>query len=419
MNVNSYAQVQDEFESMFEVIDEDLKKDAPKTNFGDVFEEMDKKEVEKKQAQNDSIVNEKSKEDVEAAVETIAIKDPEPTFSFRLIQPGLERGDKYVTVEKEINVKGEFSTNDNIKEVTVNGKPAKMFENGYFEVMVAVPYMDNTMKVRFFSEEGHYYEESFQTFRPLNKDVSDNELMRSGKDYALLFATNEFSEYSSLVNPIPDAKAISKELKQEYGYEVEVVTNPSLEEFFLKLREYAGKHYGNEDQLFIFFAGHGIFDDTFKEGFVVASDSKKSDPGKSSYVSHARLHTIINNIPCDHVLLMLDVCFGGTFDQKVAHRGSEEIYEAAEKDKYIRRKLQYNTRLYITSGGKEYVPDGRPGAHSPFTRKFLEALRNQGGSDGILTYREILVYIDQTKPEPRSGEFGDNEPGSDFLFIKK
>ncbi|MBZ4171027.1 hypothetical protein JYG45_24325, partial [Escherichia fergusonii] len=72
---------------------------------------------------------------------------------------------------------------------------------------------------------------------------------------------------------------------------------------------------------------------------------------------------------------------------------------------------------YLTSGGKEYVPDGRPGQHSPFARKFLEALSTYGGADRILTYKEILGVVESVIPEPRYGEFGDNQPGSDFIFI--
>ena len=81
--------------------------------------------------------------------------------------------------------------------------------------------------------------------------------------------------------------------------------------------------------------------------------------------------------------------------------------------------MQYNTRRYLTSGGKEYVPDGRPGEHSPFARKCLEALRSDGGLDGILTFGEFYTFVEKATPEPRTGEFGDNQPGSDFLFIYK
>ena len=85
----------------------------------------------------------------------------------------------------------------------------------------------------------------------------------------------------------------------------------------------------------------------------------------------------------------------------------------------VKRKLNYLTRLYVTSGGKEYVPDGRAGHHSPFARKFLESLRTYGGSDEILTTKDIFSNLELLTPEPRFGDFGDNEPGSDFIFIYK
>ena len=35
-----------------------------------------------------------------------------------------------------------------------------------------------------------------------------------------------------------------------------------------------------------------------------------------------------------------------------------------------------------------------------------------------ITIEELLaVYLDKVKPQPRWNEFGDNEPGSSFLFI--
>ena len=81
--------------------------------------------------------------------------------------------------------------------------------------------------------------------------------------------------------------------------------------------------------------------------------------------------------------------------------------------------MKFKTRRYLTSGGKEYVPDGTPGHHSPFARKFLEALRSYGGQDHIITLAEMVLFFERLAPEPRYGEFGSNEPGSDFLFIAR
>ena len=174
--------------------------------------------------------------------------------------------------------------------------------------------------------------------------------------------------------------------------------------------------------MFIFFAGHGQFDEIFTEGYLVGSDSKLNDPGKTSYISHSTLRTVVNNIPCNHIFLTLDACFGGTFDPLVARsgsRGQDDIYGDITRSEFIERRLRFKTRKYVTSGGKQYVADGKPGGHSPFARKFLQALRDYGGQDKILTLQELQGYLLNLKMEPHAGEFGDNEPGSDFVFVAR
>ena len=241
-------------------------------------------------------------------------------------------------------------------------------------------------------------------------------------DYALLIGTDDYKEWPDLTNPVFDAKTIEEELKNNYGFKTELVLNPTKVQLLTKLREYAKKSYLPEDQLFIFIAGHGQFDDVFQEGYIVTKDSKKNDETKETYIPHTSLRTYVNNIPCNHIFIALDVCYGGTFDQAIARagsRGADDIYSDISPAEFIKRKLRFKTRRYLTSGGKQYVPDGRPGAHSPFARKLLEALRNYGGSDKILTLGEIITYVETINPEPRYGEFGDNEPGSDFVFIAR
>ncbi|TAE01269.1 MAG: caspase family protein [Bacteroidetes bacterium] len=248
-----------------------------------------------------------------------------------------------------------------------------------------------------------------------------NTLSKSDRtDYALFFATDDYDQWSDLINPVNDANTIAKELTESYGFKVEVVRNANRNLVMSKLKEYATKTYKPEDQLMIFFAGHGKFDEAFGEGYVVCKDSEKNDEGNASYLAHSVLRTIANNIPSQHTLLMMDVCFGGTFDPIIAksdNRGNEDA--ETTQTEFVKRKMRFKTRKYLTSGGKEYVPDGRPNQHSPFARKFLEALRNYGGTDKILTLGEILQSLERIQPEPRFGEFGNNEPGSDFIFIAR
>ena len=240
-------------------------------------------------------------------------------------------------------------------------------------------------------------------------------------DYALIFATDQYDHWSDLVNPVFDSKTIADELKSMYNYKVEMVENATQETVLKKLREYAEKKYKPLDQVFIFFAGHGTYDQTFGEGFVVTRESQVNDVGKTTYLSHNRLRSIVNNIPCDHIFLAMDVCFGGTFDAVLASSrgGEEEVYREQSKSEFITRKLTYKTRRYLTSGGKTYVSDGIPGKHSPFAKNFIEALRSRGGRDGILTLPELYTFVERLKVQPRFGEFGDNAPGSDFIFVLK
>jgi hypothetical protein len=243
----------------------------------------------------------------------------------------------------------------------------------------------------------------------------------AGTTYALMFATNVYDYYSDLVNPVLDAQTIGAELSESYGVVSEVVVNPTLNEIASTLRDFATRSYQPEDNLMVFFAGHGIYDEVFKEGYVISRDSRMDDVGKTSYLSHSNLRTMVNNIACPHIFLVMDVCFGGTFDPHLAalHRGSAVQYADITTREFVQRKLKYKTRLYLTSGGKEYVPDGRPGFHSPFARRFIESLRYYGGDDGVLTASEILQFVEKVNPQPRFGEFGDNEPGSDFILVVK
>ncbi len=240
------------------------------------------------------------------------------------------------------------------------------------------------------------------------------------KDYALLFATDSYDYWSDLVNPVYDANTIARELREKYGFEVEVVENANQEDVLAKIKDYSRRNYKPQDQLFVFFAGHGQFDEGFGEGYVVAKNSLESDKAKVTYISHSNLRSYINNISCNHILLAMDVCFGGTLDPVIARARAIEDKDEMSNNEFLARKLAKKTRRYITSGGKEYVSDGVVGKHSPFATRMLEALKTRGSDDGILTLNEIIPFLEKIKQhEPRTGSFGDDEKGSDFVFVAK
>ena len=277
----------------------------------------------------------------------------------------------------------------------------------------------NTIRVVAVNTDGTTTEES----RAINKqvDVVAQLAISSRNDYALVFGTDEYDEWNNLSNPVFDATTVAEELEEMYGFEVDLVLNPTKAIIEQKIYSLYERSYMENDQVLIFYAGHGQFNELTKQGYLVPKDGKLSDPVGSSYYSYSNLRDLVDGIPSEHVMLMLDACFGGTFDQDIARAGSrgQDQTDMASNAEFIKRKLRFKSRVYLTSGGKEYVKDGRPGSHSPFARQLLAALRSYGGSNGILTKSELKGYMEVLAQMPRMGDFGTYEPGSDFLFITK
>jgi len=328
----------------------------------------------------------------------------------------------------EVTIKVGINSTITLKNVTVliNGQtqPSRGFGvtspdaskfTKFVEQKVTLSPGPNEIKVIAVNDSGETTTESRMVNMTPSVTIANSE---TRTDYALIIATNDYKEWTDLTNPVNDAKAIATELGENYGFKVETLFNPTKSEIVTKIREYAKKNYGTDDQLFIFIAGHGQFDDIGKDGYIVARDSKLNDDTYDTYVPFSVLRTTIDNNPAKHVFITMDVCFGGTFDQAIAKRGDDrdQMYTDIPQAGYISKKLKFRTRMYMTSGGKQYVPDGRPGKHSPFASKFLEALRGYGGTYRVLTASKIWLSVETAKPEPKFGTFGDNEPGSEFVF---
>ncbi|MDL5051558.1 caspase family protein [Oscillatoria amoena NRMC-F 0135] len=282
--------------------------------------------------------------------------------------------------------------------------------------------LDGVNEVEIIAENQHGVKASSSRFVHVGETLTADAGKLQRTDYALIIVTDKYENWPKLTNPVFDGRTIGRELESAFGFKVDIVENPSQDQIWAKLREYAEKKYMPLDQLFIFIAGHGHFDDTFKEGYLVVKESMVNDAGNATYISHNRLRNNINNIPCEHILLTMDVCFGGTFDDAIASsRGAFDAgsYKEISQSEFITRKLAYKTRKYLTSGGKEYVSDGTPGHHSPFAARMIAALKGRGGNDGILSLNELLTYVEKLNPEPKFGKFGNDAPGSEFVFVVK
>jgi Caspase domain len=261
------------------------------------------------------------------------------------------------------------------------------------------------------------------TLAPLPSPPAGGEFKRKGTDYALFIATDEYaySNWKRLGNPTRDAIAVAKTLEDNYGFKTEIVKNPILSDVVVVLEKYLGRQYEDGDQLFIFIAGHGHYIQNTRQGYLVFKDSLPVEKDRigSTYLSYPILRNLIDNIPCKHILLVIDACYSGTFDEAIAKRGPLRGSADPPLPRFIEAKMQYTTRRYITSAANQPVYDGDKDKNSPFTSRLLEAFRNFGGQSGYLTIASIEVNLQTLTPTPLSDKWGQDEPGSEFFFFAK
>ena len=231
------------------------------------------------------------------------------------------------------------------------------------------------------------------------------------KDYAILFAVDDYSNVErcgNLFKPIEDAEKFAKILAEEYGFDTLVVRNPTKRSINSTIKTYQKKEYGPVDQLLIFYAGHGYFDD-FGLGYIVPSDGDIDDDDK--LVDYASLAAKINGISCSHILFICDACHSGSF---------LTLQRAPRPDIQMQNEVMKNkSRLFLGSClAKDETPD-----KSALMDKICKKLRDQDRNMPIDFYSLIgLTYTTGNTTEEKQkafGEFGDHEIGGDFFFNKK
>jgi caspase domain-containing protein len=246
---------------------------------------------------------------------------------------------------------------------------------------------------------------------------------RPGRKLAMVIATNIFEasdQWGNLPNPLNDAKAIGDTLQNEYGYKVEYLFNKTKKEIMTRLLSLP-KELREDDQLIIYFAGHGDTSAILDDGYIVCRDSKttEQDAVRETYIGFNGLARAINKFPPKQILVLLDVCFGGSFAERVAKRiSSEPPPNTAES--VLSQKLRLQTRKYISSGGLISVDDSdkKLKKHSPFAVVVLEALRTKGGEEKILTASRLYGFIQlKLSTGPLFDDFGDVNRGSEYMLV--
>jgi len=244
-----------------------------------------------------------------------------------------------------------------------------------------------------------------------------------GKYRAVLIGNNQYRDekgiWKDLQTPTNDAEAFSTLLKQRFGFEdITMLTNASRKDILHTLKELTDRVEPN-DNVIIYYAGHGFLDSDQMRGYWVPTDARGLD--HSTFIRNSTIRNEINIIAnkAIHTLLISDSCFSGSL-----LRGPNRGTAVTEKtDAYYQKVMRKKSVQVLAAGGNEYVDDSyRNSGHSPFTYFLLHELstndQKQISFSELATKVKKLVAnnVDQT-PEAGILQGAGDELG-EFIFAR-
>lgn len=239
-------------------------------------------------------------------------------------------------------------------------------------------------------------------------------LIEHANYYALLIGVNDYADptINDLLEPMNDVNKFYSTLVTNYTFTNENVTvlkNPTRNKLIQTLDKLASE-ITEKDNLLVFYAGHGLWDEQLKKGFWFPSDA--SADNRSNWFSNADLRDYIGGIEARHTLLISDACFsGGIFKTR-------EVFTGVTPATLELYKLP--SRKAMTSGAMTNVPD-----KSVFIEYLIKRLDENtsyflSAEQLFASFKLAVINNSSTSQVPQFGEIRETgDEGGDFLFIRK
>ncbi len=260
------------------------------------------------------------------------------------------------------------------------------------------------------------YRGSADPMKGLN--VSKSKEMVVGKYYALIIGIDKYKgTWAPLKNAVSDAKAMETSLGK-YKFDVfrTLYNEQATREKIIDEFEWLIANAKEQDNVFVYYSGHGEFKKELNKGFWIPVDAEGTSTSK--YISNSDLQTYLSGIKSKHTLLVSDACFSGDI-----FRGNTVSVPFEESEKYYKEVHGLVSRQAMTSGGIEPVMDGGKDGHSIFAYYFLKTLNENANKyfDASQLYNKIKIpVINNSDQSPKlSPVKGAGDEGGQFIFIKK
>ena len=240
-----------------------------------------------------------------------------------------------------------------------------------------------------------------------------------GKYYALIIGINNYSgEWPKLKNAVNDASVVANVLKEKYSFnQVKMLINEeATREGILAAFEWLMNTIGENDNLLIYYSGHGEYNEEMGKGFWVPADA--TEKSLAGYISNEDIRSFLNGINSKHTLLVTDACFSGDI-----FRGKTMTIPYENSTRYYRKIYSLNSRKALTSGGVEPVLDRGKNGHSIFAYYFLKALNDNSERyfDAGQIYNSLKIpVVNNSYQQPAYSPISNTgDEGGQFIFIKK
>ena len=236
------------------------------------------------------------------------------------------------------------------------------------------------------------------------------------KYYALIIGNNDYEKLEDLDNAVNDAQDLEKVLREKYGFETTLLTDKKSGDTLDAIINFT-KNRDKQDNILIFYAGHGQLEKKQKRGYWLPTDAGTTQDSK--WISNLNIKDLIGASDAKHILLIVDSCFSGSLMRGSGQNKSVEKLTASS----IKRLQVKKTRLVITSGGNEEVADGiGDSKNSVFAEPLIKALKeNNSVIRSIELFQTVQNYVinNANQTPEHSLIHGTGHNGGEFLFFPK
>lgn len=326
--------------------------------------------------------------------------------SIEIIDPPvvLTRSVPTVELRKRLDTKeiiGKVDAPAGLLLFSVNGEKTALATNTLFRVKVPLQKDTTPVDIVAVDQGGRRVAVNFTIQNAQNGSQSGTESQsrsvlkagsaQFGKYYALIIGNNNYSNLSTLKTAVTDARETEKLLRKRYGYRTKLLVNANRYQILSALNELREK-LTEEDNLLIYYAGHGQLDPANNRSYWLPVDAEQAN--SANWISSTAITDMLNAMQAKHVIVVADSCYAGNLSQASVARSGSQL-SPSEREEWVDIMSATRARVMLTSGGVQPVLDGGGGKHSVFAKAFLKALRdNDGLLEGFSLYSQVLGNLE-------------------------